>query len=143
MIHQPTSIQHLLSVGRGGSPDPGADQEMASLHLYGLRVFASRSNPSVPLIGIHLAMATRRARASSRSATLPGVSRASISTWDSPGPRSVIRETASAPIGDCIRIHLRRFGCGKSSPFAMPASSSTTTAGGTIIDPTRAGRMLN
>ncbi len=142
-ILQPASVRHLASVELGGSPTPGAYQEMASLLVRWPARFASRSNPSVPLTGIPFEMARRRARASSRSAMLPGISRASISTWDSPGPRSVIKDAALALIGACTRTHLRFPGCGRSNPFAVPASNSTKTAGGTIIDPTRAGMILS
>jgi hypothetical protein len=55
----------------------------------------------------------------------------------------VIKDAALALIGACILTHLRFSGCGRSNPFAIPASNSTRTAGGTIIDPTRAGMIFS
>lgn len=81
--------------------------------------------------GPPVALATSRARASSRMATESGDSMASAKTSVSPIPRSVTRRIAAVLSGTRIVSQSSFVGSGTSVPPRRPVANSSTTAGGT------------
>lgn len=88
------------------------------------RVFASKSNPSVPRTGTPSIAAARRAGPSSINASEPGVSRASANTSVSPAPSRATLCTARKSVGVWTAIHSQLAGSGKSSPLRRPTANS-------------------